>query len=159
MDLFDRTAGEIVNRTSKNDAASTRLVERGAGGLMDAIAYEVDVQERACFMSGLSLTFSRVRRSYIGGGRVSHLVISPGLVCYFRFSVANTFHWVPSPDVGSTPLRSGEVNGKMKIPGPMHDRSSAAGTSLGFPCHLAHQWNHPTHQPFLRPSRLQNKID
>ena len=63
-------------------------------------------------MNGLSLTFSRVRRSYIGGGRVTHLVISPGLVCYFRFSVANTFHWVPSPDVGSTPLRNGEVNGK-----------------------------------------------
>ena len=38
-------AGEIVNRTSKGDAASTRLVERGAGGLMDAIAYEVDVQD------------------------------------------------------------------------------------------------------------------
>jgi len=37
-DLFGRTAGEIVNRASKDDAVSTRLVERGAEGLMDAIA-------------------------------------------------------------------------------------------------------------------------
>ena len=72
-DLFGRTAGEMVNRASKDDAVSTRLVERGAEGLMDAIAYEVDVKERACFMSCLSLAFGRVRRSCTGGRRVSHL--------------------------------------------------------------------------------------
>ena len=31
--LFSRTAGEIVNGASKDDAVSTRLVERGVEGL------------------------------------------------------------------------------------------------------------------------------
>ena len=72
-DLLGKTAGEMVNRTSKDDAASTRLVERGAEGSMDVIAYDVDIKERACFMSCLSLAFGRVRWSCIGGGQVSHL--------------------------------------------------------------------------------------
>lgn len=37
-DLFGKTAGETVKRVSKEDAVSTRLFERGAEGLMDAIA-------------------------------------------------------------------------------------------------------------------------
>ena len=68
--LFSRTAGEIVNGASKDDAVSTRLVERGVEGLTDAIAYEVDVRERNYHMSCLSLIFGRVRWSCI---RVSHL--------------------------------------------------------------------------------------
>lgn len=54
-DLFGRTEGDIVKRVSKDDAVSTRLFDRRAEGLIEAMAYEVDVKERACLMSCFSL--------------------------------------------------------------------------------------------------------
>ena len=63
------------------------------------IAYEADVQERACFTSCLGLAFGRVRRSCIGGRRVSHLprrrvslrMTQHELDC--RFRIRSRPHW------------------------------------------------------------------
>jgi hypothetical protein len=54
-DLFGSTAGESVNRVSKDDAVRTRLCEWRVDGVMEAIACDVEVRESACVMSCFSL--------------------------------------------------------------------------------------------------------
>lgn len=63
-DWFGRTAGESVKSESKEDAVRTRLFERGAEGLMDAIAWEVEVRDKARVISCFNFAcrgFSSVR--------------------------------------------------------------------------------------------------
>jgi len=63
-DWFGRTAGESVKSESKEDAVRTRLFERGTEGLMDAIAWEVEVRETAWVMSCFNFAcrgFSNIR--------------------------------------------------------------------------------------------------
>ena len=59
---------------SKEDAVRTRLFERGAEGLIDAIAWEVEVRETACVISCFSFACRgfrnvgiNVRNAYLKG--------------------------------------------------------------------------------------------
>ena len=67
-DWFGSTAGESVKSESKEDAVRTRLFERGTEGLMDAIAWEVEVRETACVISCFSFACGGFRSIRINVG-------------------------------------------------------------------------------------------
>ena len=90
-------------------------------------------------------------------------LITPGQALIHPHLVIITLTHCPLHDV-MTLLRSGDRTRPMLLlaavsTSPSIRRLTGKVESLGFLCRLGHQWNHPTHQPFPRPSRLQNKID
>jgi hypothetical protein len=63
-DLFGRAAGDMVKRVSKEEMVRTLLCVRGAEGVMELMACDVDVSVSACVMSCFSFAYKAVRSGY-----------------------------------------------------------------------------------------------